>query len=252
MVVQRDVTVEEFRENFELHIFEDEGPVAKTLKKGLEKEVSVIHLHDDDDEVKYIIRDSNINKIFLVDVNLIGSTDRKGLKVIELLREQYEDSLIIALTSYVGIDILNECGKAGVNYFYEKNVSEWEKMIGNIREAIKDHIQRRHQKIKNWKSITNLYCYIKDLNPDTKKALIYCEKATDRSIRFEKIIPIEKLTKSEPLEVGKSVLITIYESNDETRVRFQKAGENYFQQEVAEDIDLSELKDSPIFNPPES
>ncbi|MEM7572627.1 MAG: response regulator [Bacteroidota bacterium] len=232
-----------------LHILDDTPDVASQLKEDLEDKISpVIHLHEEDN-IAELISDSDINDVFLIDINLGPGKTRKGIKIIKLLREEFQDALIIAYTANIGEYVYRDCLQAGADSFILKTAADWDKTIKSIEIYIKRYINRLDRQIKNWTSIKRINCYIKDINPSEKLAELYCEDEENDAVKFEKIVSYEKLESLKPFQIGTPVLITIFESSDETRIKFSKAERNHFERQSKDLPNYDFLSDPDIFRP---
>ena len=99
----------------------------------------------------------------------------------------------------------------------------------------------------SWVNVIILYSQIVDIDEERGLVLLNCKLERDSSESFERIFSLTNFKEKDKLMVDQSILIL--EKDGEVRFLFEQVEENYFKDE--EDLDISFLEDSPIFQPVE-
>lgn len=125
----------------EMVIIEDEPEIAQSLPARLpiyEKYVNqVAYLSDQKSLAQLLAVNNPALRIFLVDIK-IGSMNKAGLRMIELIRRKNPDDLIVVYTANAE---KKECIDAGANYYFKKFEKSIEVTMTAMNSAIEEYIQ---------------------------------------------------------------------------------------------------------------
>lgn len=230
----------------EIVFFEDEVTQAKkffahlNLKEANLKGAipSVRYLRKLDD-LKELFREKGVIRIYWVDINLGKGRVTEGIDAIKAIRENDSDALIIVYSGYP--DREHECLDAGADLFFEKDPVTYEDDLCKIRNTI----LRAFREWESWEKVVNMYTQVVDIDEERKLIRLNCKLEKDSNETFERAFPLSLFKNSDKLTVNQSIHVQTLERAGEIRFLFENTNEDYFEEE--EDIDISDLDDSPIF-----
>ena len=225
----------------EIVFVEDEVSQAKKFFSHLklqDKITSVRYLKNKDD-LKELFREKGVRRIYWVDINLGSGRRKEGIEVIKSIRKIEPDTLIIVYSGYPKEE--HECLEAGADLFFEKDPVTYEEDIWKIRNLI----VRERVKEESWDRIVTLYSQIVDIDEERNLVRLSCKLKKDAPETFEGVFPLKHFKNGDKLVVDQHILVQIFERPGEVRYIFSEIEEDYFENE--NDIDISDLTDSPIF-----
>lgn len=228
----------------EIVIVEDEIHQAKKFYEHLklkDKIQSVKYLRNLGD-LKELFNEKGIIRFYLVDIHLGKGKQDEGIEIIKTIRENDPDALIIVYSGYP--DKEHPSIEAGADLFFEKDPVTYEDDLWQIRNLI---IRTLKDKEEKWDRIVNLFSRIVDIDEKRNLIRLSCKLKKDASETFERVFPLKHFKNGDKLVVDQSILIQILERPGEVRYLFKESEEDYFEND--EGIDISDLKDSPIFKP---
>jgi DNA-binding NarL/FixJ family response regulator len=225
----------------EIVFVEDEVSQAKKFFSHLklqDKIPSVRYLKNKDD-LKELFREKGVRRIYWVDINLGQGRRKEGIEVIKSIRKVEPDTLIIVYSGYP--DEEHDCLEAGADLFFEKDPVTYEDDLLQIRNLI----VREHAKEESWDRIVTLYSQIVDIDEESNLVRLNCRLKKKSTKNFERVFPLKHFKNGDKLVVDQPILVQIFERPGEVRYIFKESEEDYYENE--EDIDMSDLTDSPIF-----
>ncbi|MGD2087967.1 MAG: response regulator [Candidatus Aminicenantes bacterium] len=227
----------------EIVIVEDEIQQAKKFYEHLklkDKIQSVKYLRNLGD-LKELFNEKGIIRFYLVDIHLGKGKQDEGIQIIKTIRENDPDALIIVYSGYP--DKEHPSIEAGADLFFEKDPVTYEDDLWQIRNLI----VRERAKEESWDRIVTLYSQIVDIDRKRNLVRLSCKLKKDASETFERVFPLKHFKNGDKLVVDQPILVQIFERPGEVRYIFKEIEEDYFEND--DNIDISDLTDSPIFKP---
>jgi CheY-like chemotaxis protein len=187
---------------------------------------------------KIDINSANMS-FYQVDINHGQSRQEKGIDAIKTVRKNDSDALIVVSSPYP--DKENECIDAGADLFFKKAPGTHENALTQIRNLIIRALRENEE----WEKVVNMYSQIVDIDEERNLVRLNCKLEKDSEETFERVFPLSLFKNSDKLTVNQSIHVQTLERAGEIRFLFENTNEDYFEEE--EDIDISDLDDSPIF-----
>ena len=196
------------------------------------------------DEFEKLPAEKDTMCFFIVDINLGKGRREEGLKVIETVRKNEPDALILVYSAYP--DKEHKSLEVGADLFFEKNAHTYEDDIFQIRNSIvralneKEKIVKAHkerEKIvkafkkreESWANITIMYSQIIDIDKEYDLVRLKYKLEKDSSETLERKFPLSVFKNIDKLTAGQSILVKNLERPGEVRFIFKKAEEDYFE-----------------------
>jgi hypothetical protein len=181
-------------------------------------------------------------RLFWVDIDLGRGRANEGIDVIKAIKKIEPDALIIVYSAYPAKE--KACVNAGANFFIKKNPVSYETDLQQLRYLIIFLLGLLNKK-ESWRKIVNMYSQIVDIDEERGLVRLNCKLEMESNVTFERIFPLSLFKNSDKLTVNQSIHVQTLERAGEIRFLFENTNEDYFEEE--EDIDISDLDDSPIF-----
>lgn len=201
---------------------EDDARIARrcVMHTGIDKIIDDVDYVTNKDQLPANLRNDDSLAICWVDVNLGESREKEGVEIIKMLRESYQDALIIAYSAYPEYDEI--CRLAGANHFFQKSNGQYDEMMQMIQDIMLAFLAESRNATAQYLNVIQHVANIAHVDRDWVKLGLNINGK-----QRMKICPIMPINAA----IGKGVLVNdnikvnIIEKGPEIKITFSKLSE---------------------------